>query len=117
MTTLLLGSKAIHRKIKIDSLAHIKLKPIFAMLLLAGVLISVLYIFQVNQLTKGSYLVKSYSRELETLGKENRVLQAEFAKAGIMEQVMEKAGGLGLERTSQVKYIKITENSFALNGK
>ncbi|KKP32338.1 MAG: hypothetical protein UR22_C0013G0010 [Parcubacteria group bacterium GW2011_GWC2_32_10] len=65
------------------------------------------YVFGVNELTKGSYLIKNYQKEITKLSAENARLETNFAEIGFLENVQEKAKDLSFEKTKEVKYIQI----------
>ena len=116
MTTLALGFQTIHHKIKLISFSNInrinwRLIYIFGFLFILALLIS--YVFLVNELTEGTYLIKNYNKEIATLQQENADLEGGFAAAGFMKDMQQKALQLQFERTTQVKYIEVGTASLA----
>ena len=65
------------------------------------------YVFGVNELTKGSYLIKNYQKEITKLSEENAILETSFADISFLENVQEKAKELSFEKTKSVKYIQV----------
>jgi cell division protein FtsB len=65
------------------------------------------YVFGVNELTKGSYLIKNYQKEITKLSEENARLEMSFAEISFLENVQEKARELSFEKTKSVKYIQV----------
>jgi len=73
----------------------------------------VFYIFYVNQLTQGAYLIKNYNQKISQLSKESKAIEANFAETGFLDQIHDKVSELGFEKTSYVKYIEILDISLA----
>ena len=71
------------------------------------------YIFLVNGLTHGVYVIESYNKETRVLAKENRILETNFAESGFLGKVTKKANELSFEKTTKVKYIEMANNSLA----
>ena len=113
MTTLVLGARALNNKIKLVSLPRVNWKAVYVLGISACLLLSVLYVFYVNKLTYGTYLIKSYNRDIATLSRENRSMEAQFAESGILDQIHDKVNQLGFEKASHIKYVEILDNSLA----
>src|SRR3989344_1084697 len=111
MTTLALSAKSVQRKVKSISLPMINWKLFYLMGIALVLVIS--YIFLINQLTEGVYLIKKYNKDISSLYKENDVLEARFAKINFMENVVSKTKELSFEKTKDIKYLQIIESSLA----
>lgn len=68
----------------------------------------VFYLFQVEKLTKGSYLVKIYQNELKTLQEETLVLEKNETELFSLENIENKINQLSFVNVSEVKYISIS---------
>ena len=113
MTSLTLTYQAI-RDSKIKSLSlNINWKVIYIVGAISVFSMIVYYIFLVNELTKGTYLIKSFGKEINVLLEENRTLEATSTKSGMLTKTMEKASELSFEKTKNIKYIQILESSLA----
>jgi len=77
----------------------------------------IIYAFLINELTGGTYLIKNYDKQIDTLSQENRNLEVSFAKTGFLGSVEQKTQELNFEKTTSVKYIKILDTSVALGAK
>ena len=108
-----LASRALHHKAKSLSLPHVNFKVVYTIGIVACFLLSMLYVFSVNQLTSGAYTIKTYNKELASLSKENRMMEAEFAESGLLDQIHVTVQELGFEKTATVKYVQILDNSVA----
>ena len=73
----------------------------------------VFYVWQINDLTRGSYLVNSYEKQINKFSEENKNLQVSFAENSFLGQALEKIQALNFQKTASVKYIKIPDNSVA----
>lgn len=128
MTTITLSYKALQKKVSSTlgkqisrdyfSLPKVQInwKIVYFMLALGTAVLLVWYVFSINQLTQGAYLIKNYKREFAGMIEENKKLQAAFAGSGFLGSVQEKAKGLQFEKTAKITYIKITEGALASAG-
>lgn len=73
----------------------------------------VFYVWQVNDLTRGSYMVNSYEHEISNLSDENKNLEVSFAERSFLGQALEKIQAMNFEKTTSVKYIQVIDNSVA----
>jgi len=73
----------------------------------------VFYVWQVQDLIRGSYLVNSYEKQLNKLSDENKNLQVSFAENDFLGQVMSRAQAIGFQKVTSVKYIQILDNAVA----
>jgi len=71
------------------------------------------YIYQINVLTKGTYLISSYSNSIEKISKENKRLEVSFAENSFLGEVLIKSQDLNFQKTTSVKYIQVLESSLA----
>ncbi len=113
MTTLALNYRAINNKIKSATMPKINWKLFYAVSVGSAFLMLVFYIYAINTLTGGSYVIKNYNKELVKLEQENVALQASVASSGFMGSVQERARELNFEKTTQVTYIEVIGNSLA----
>lgn len=113
MTTLVLGYRSIQSKVTSLSSKRINWKIVYLSGILFAVSMLVSYIFLVNQLTGGTYLIKSYDKEINLLSKENSILEVNSTHDSLLGQVMKKANELSFEKTKDIKYVQILESSLA----
>jgi len=74
----------------------------------------VFYVWQINSLTKGSYLINSYEKQTSQLSEENKNLQVSFAENSFLGQALTKIQALNFQKTTSVKYIQIPASSVAI---
>jgi len=74
----------------------------------------VFYVWQINDLTRGSYTINNYEKQISQLSDENNNLQVSFAESSFLGQAIEKIQGLNFQKTTTVKYIQIPANSVAI---
>ena len=119
MTTaaLSLGYKSIQHKIKnkIAFATHLKInwKLFYFMVVSLSLIMLVSYIFMVNQLIQGAYLIKNYNKDIAGLLKENKNFLANFAEVDFLGSVEYRAKELGFQKTTGVKYVEILQSSLA----
>lgn len=113
MTTISLSYRAIHSKIKSAHFAMVNWKLIYVVSIFCCLSLVVFYILFVNQLTQGTYLIKNYQKEINSLSKENKMLETNFAETGFLDSVQGKVAALGFEKTTQIKYVDILDISLA----
>ena len=73
----------------------------------------VFYVLQINDLTRGSYLINSYEKQISELSQENKNLQVSFAENSFLGQALAKMQALDFQKVTSVKYIQIPDNSVA----
>lgn len=71
----------------------------------------IFYVWQINDLTRGSYTVNSFEKQINQLSQENKDLQISFAESSFLGQALVKMQSLNFQKTVSVKFIKITDNS------
>jgi hypothetical protein len=103
--------RAIQRKITTLHVLKIPFKAIYALAMVLMIALLLLYILGVNQLTQGSYLIKSYNKEVKSLLAQNRDLEASFGQASFWGGIQDRAGELNFQKTTQVTYLKIPQTS------
>ena len=108
-----LSYRAAHNKINHLNFIKINLKTVYFLSVLFTSLMIVFYIFMVNELTQGAYLIKNYNKEISGLLAENSNLQTNFAENDFLGRTQERAKGLSFEKITSVKYIKILQTSLA----
>ncbi len=115
MTTATLALSSVQRKIqnKVDSIdiPMINWKSICYIGFVACSVLLVFYVWQVNGLTRGSYLISNYENQISKLSDENKNLQISFAENSFMDEAMVKVQGLNFQKAVNVKYINIMEDS------
>ena len=115
MTTLALSYRAISHKISSVNLPKIKInwKIVYSSGILLSLLMLVFYVYLVNGLTMGTYLIRNYDKEINLLLDENKILENSFTKISLFKQVTDKAKELSFEKTTNIKYVQIIESSLA----
>lgn len=113
MTTIALSYRAIHSKVKSAHFIMVNWKLVYMVSIVCCLSLLVFYILFVNQLTQGAYSIKNYQKEISSLSKENRVIEANFAETGFLDNVQSKVKELGFEKTAQIKYVDILDVSLA----
>jgi len=100
------------------SYPHINLPSInwkivlFASLIICSSLL-VFYALQINNLTKGSYLISNYEKEINSLTRESGNLEVSSAESGFLGQVLAKTQEMNFLKTTSVRYIQILDASLA----
>jgi len=84
----------------------------FAGIIMCSLLL-VFYIYQINVLLKGSYLVSSYEKEIEKITQENKELEVSFAENNFLAGVLSKTQELNFQKSNSMKYIQVMENTLA----
>ena len=73
----------------------------------------VFYVWQINDLTKGSYVANKYESQISKLSEENKNLEVSFAESSFLGQALEKIQALNFKKTTSLKYIQIPDSSVA----
>ena len=102
--------------LKVQSLPEVKInwKIVCAVGFLMCFALLVFYVWQVNILTRGYYLINGYQKQASQLAQENKNLQVSFAENSFLGQVSAKIQALNFQKTTSVKYIQIVNGSVAV---
>jgi len=71
------------------------------------------YIYQINVLTRGTYLISSYKNSIGEISEKNKKLEVSFAENSFLGEVLTKTQDLNFQKTTSVKYIQVLESSLA----
>lgn len=110
MTTVALNYLTVQKK----NLPVINWKIICLIGFLIFFVLSIFYVLQIIALTKSSYLISAYERQISKLSEENKNLEVSFAESNFLGEVLIKIQELNFQKTTSVKYIKIPDNSVAI---
>lgn len=88
-------------------------KIIFVAGLFSVSLLWIFYAYQINELTRGAYLIKGYDKQIKGLLQQSKNLEVNFAESSFLGQVEKKTEEMGFKKTTSVKYIQIMDSSFA----
>ena len=117
MTTASLGYLKIQKRIqtKVSSMDFpvINWKAVCFMGFFMTLALLVFYVWQINDLTRGSYLINNYQKQISRLSDENKNLEVSSAESSFLGQALLKIQALNFQKTTSVKYIKIPDNSVA----
>ena len=118
MTTIALTYTRLQKKVQlgIDSvdLPIVNWKMVCFLGFFVAFSLLVFYVWQINDLTRGYYLINSYNKQISKLSDENKNLQISFAESSFLDHAMEKIQALNFIKTTAVKYIQIPDNSVAV---
>ena len=99
--------------ILIASQTHFKklsaLKIFYFFVFVSIIILSSFYIFQANVMTKETYLIQGYQRELSETAQENMDLEISFSQMNSLVNVEDLVRGLNFEKVTQVHYLKVSE--------
>jgi len=76
----------------------------------------ILYVWQINSLTRGAFLIGEYQSQVKNLANEKEGLETSFAQNSFLGQALSKIKALNFEETTSVKYIQIPDNSVAVGN-
>jgi len=120
MTTLVLAYNRIQKKVQtgIDAIEvpSVNWKAICVACFMACFALLIFYVWQINSLTKGAYLVNSYQKQIAQLSKENKNLEVAFAQSSFLGQAVEKVKAMNFQKAVLVKYIQVPDNALAKAG-
>jgi hypothetical protein len=114
MTTAVLRmQKNIYSRVKSVEFPQINWGVVCFMGIMACSLLLVFYIYQINVLLKGTYLVDNYAKEIKKIAQENKALEVSFAENNFLVGVLEKTQELNFQKATSVEYIQVVENTLA----
>ena len=111
MTTYILNPSVFYNRLCLIKLPKLNLRIFWILGCFLVLSLSVFYVFQINEITKGGYLTKNYLKKINSLSQESQSLEINFASTSSLAIVSEKVGTLDLERVERIKYIQILEGS------
>jgi|SRR3989344_1571470 len=71
------------------------------------------YVWQINELTRGSYAIDQYSRQVNQLMSQNKDLEVNLAQTSFMGESLAKIEALNFKKATSVRYIQILDTSLA----
>ena len=115
MTTATLSYQKVQANIqdKMDSIniPGVNWKIICSVGFCMGLALLVFYVWQISDLTRGSYVLSGYEKQISKLSSENKNLQVSFAESSFLGQALAKIQALNFQKTTSVKYIQIPSAS------
>ena len=118
MTTAILtinrAQKSLQTKINSVNFPIINWKAVCFIGFFMSLALLVFYVWQINDLTKGSYLINIYEKQINKLSKENKTLEISFAESSFLGQALIKIQALNFQKIKSVKYIQIPDSSVAV---
>ena len=114
MTTATLSFSRFQKKVQAISFPEINWKLFCLCGFFMCLPLLVLYVWQVNSLTSGSYLINNYNKQISTLSQEGRNLQVSFAEDSFLGQALAESQALNFQKVTSVKYIQSPDISVAM---
>ncbi len=114
MTTIALSVRGINHRFKSLSLPIFNWKAIYGLAIAVLAVMLVVYVVLINGLTQGSYLIKNYNKQMDTLLTQNEDLQTSFAESGFLGNVQAEVQAMSFEKTTQITYVQILDNSLGM---
>lgn len=95
------------------SVAKIPWNAIYFLAFLGALAMLIFYVFGINQLTEGTYVIKNYNKEIKMLLAENRDLEIAATKYSLLQDAEAQASQLGFEKSTNITYLQILPTSLA----
>jgi len=95
--------------------SSLSLKMIWVLMFVAILSLLIIYIFQINFLTREVYDFKNYEKNLTILSQENAALEINFSRVNSLENIENYLESQNFKKVTQVKYIHILETEIAKN--
>ncbi len=115
MSTAILRSRdrQVYRKINLENLLKINWTFMYSIGIFLCLVLVFFYVFRVNQLTLGVNVIKEDMAKIDVLSEQGRMLETSFVESGFLGRAQATAKDLGFEKTTNVSYIQIMQNSLA----
>lgn len=110
MTTAVLGY------VNSINLPRVNWKAVCCLGFFISLFLLVFYVWQINALTRGFYIMNSYEKQIDEILEENKNLQVSFAESSFLGEAFIKIQALNFQKTTLVKYIHIPNSSVAISG-
>ena len=88
----------------------LSLRTFWVLSIALTIIFLVLYVFQVNLMTKESYLTQDYQKKIKELSRENKTLEITFSEGNSLSNLELLVKNLNLEKTDKVHYIQVLES-------
>ena len=102
-----------HKSVKLHAI-RLPWKGIYALAGICALMLLVFYIFGVNKLTQGAYILQRGNQQVADLVSKNQDLQAQFAQSTFLGGISQQAMQLGFEKTQHVAYVQILQGPVAM---
>jgi len=117
MTTAILNysriQKEIKEKVDLIDFPTVNWKLVCCLGFLVCISLLIFYVWQINSLTHGYYLINTYENQLNSIIEENKKLEVAFAEASFWGQALEKMQELNFQKATSIKYIQIPSSYLA----
>ena len=114
MTSIALSTRAVNQKVRTLHLPVLNWSMVYGGMIVALAVMLVMYVVLINNLTRGSYLIKSYNKEVDTLTTQNKNLQTAFAESGFLGNVQDRVRLLSFEKTTNITYVQMLDSSLSM---
>lgn len=114
MATYTLNNFIFHNKLYSLSLPKLSLKIFWILGCVSVLSLSIFYVFQVNEITKETYLTKNYLKEIDSISRGNKILEINFAHISYLGDIEKNVQALNFEKVKKIKYIQILEGSLVV---
>lgn len=106
--------KNLRSKVNSIDLPIINWKAVCIFGFFAAMALLVFYVWQINSLTEGYYLISGYEKQVNELAGEKQELEISFAENSFLGEALVKIQALNFQKATSIKYIQIPANSVAV---
>ncbi|MDD5639520.1 MAG: hypothetical protein PHR47_01790 [Candidatus Pacebacteria bacterium] len=92
-------------------------KSFFLLIIVAIISLTGLYVFQISEMSRVSYLASSKEIEIDSLKKENSGLKLSISKNKNLMSVEERIKEKGYDKVGKINYMIVSGNTVATNQK
>ncbi len=82
-------------------------------LCILATLLLISYVFQVNEITKAGYLIKTYEKQIKELSEKNKALEIDYSQISALENIETLVQNSNFEKVNNVRYIRVLETTVA----
>lgn len=75
--------------------------------------LSVLYVSQINRMVQGAYVIKDFQKQVNELTQVNKNLEINLAQISYLENIQAKTQELNFQKVEKIKYVQILGSSLA----
>lgn len=87
------------------------LKSFLTLGFISIILLSIIYIFQVNFLAYQIHTLENYEKQIIQLSEENKILEINFSKASSLDNIENYLSNQNFQKINQIKYIRATNDT------
>jgi len=93
----------------------LSLKTFWILSIILTITLLVFYIFQINLMTKETYLIQEYQKKIGELSRENKILEINLSQQNSLSNIETLIKNLNFEKIDKIHYLQVLEGQVVQN--